>query len=61
MNLTRAEVLSWAAPVSAMAVVSVAISMSVPLFALLMEQMGATGAQIGLNHTMAAMVSTVGV
>ena len=55
MNLTRAEVLSWAAPVSAMAVVSVAISMSVPLFALLMERMGASGAQIGLNHTMAAI------
>ena len=55
MALTRREVLSWAAPVSAMAVVSVAISMSVPLFALLMERMGASGAQIGLNHTMAAI------
>ncbi len=59
MNLGRDEVLSWAAPVSAMAVVSVAISMSVPLFALLMERMGASGAQIGLNHTMAAIAMVV--
>ena len=55
MNLTRSEVLGWAAPVAAMAVVSVAISMSVPLFALLMERMGASGTEIGLNHTMAAI------
>lgn len=55
MDLTRREVLSWAAPASAMAVVSIAISLSVPLFALLMNRMGASGVEIGLNHTMAAI------
>lgn len=55
MAISRRDVLNWSAPVAAMAVVSIALSLSVPLFALLMEDMGATGAQIGLNHTMAAI------
>ncbi|MEM9062394.1 MAG: MFS transporter [Pseudomonadota bacterium] len=55
MQITRRDVLNWSAPISAMAVVSVGLSMSVPLFALLMERQGASGAEIGLNHTMAAV------
>ena len=59
MAVSRREILNWSAPVAAMAVVSIALSLSVPLFALLMEDMGATGAQIGLNHTMAAIAMVV--
>ena len=59
MAVSRREILNWSAPVAAMAVVSIALSLSVPLFALLMEDMGATGAQIGLNHTMAAIAMVI--
>lgn len=59
MTLSRAEILGLAPPISAMAVVSVALSLSVPLFALLMERMGASGAEIGINHTMAAIAMVV--
>ncbi|MGD1925056.1 MAG: MFS transporter [Paracoccaceae bacterium] len=55
MQVTRRDVLNWSAPIAAMAVVSVGLSMSVPLFALLMERQGASGTEIGLNHTMAAI------
>ena len=48
-------VLPWAAPVTAMAVVSVSLSLTVPLFALLLERQGATGTEIGLNHTVSAL------
>lgn len=59
MAISRRDVLNWSAPVAAMAVVSIALSLSVPLFALLMEHMGASGAEIGLNHTMAAIAMVV--
>lgn len=43
-----------------MAVVSIAISYSVPLFALLMEERGASGTQIGINHMVAAFAMVLG-
>jgi len=46
---------TWAAPISAMAVVCITLSLSVPLFALLLEGLGQPGWVIGLNHTMAAI------
>ena len=51
--------LPWAAPVTAMAVVSVSLSLTVPLFALLLERQGATGAEIGLNHTISALAMVI--
>lgn len=59
MAISRRDVLNWSAPVAAMAVVSIALSLSVPLVALLMEHQGASGAEIGLNHTMAAVAMVV--
>ena len=55
----RAHILPWAAPVTAMAVVSVSLSLSVPLFALLLERQGVSGAAIGLNHTVSALAMVV--
>lgn len=59
MDVSRRQILNWSAPVAAMAVVSIALSLSIPMFALLMEHRGATGAEIGLNHTMAAIAMVV--
>ena len=59
MSQRRRAIIGWAAPVSAMAVVSVSLSLSVPLFALLLERAGASGAIIGLNHTIAALAMVV--
>ena len=53
------EVWHWVAPVSAMAVVSVSLSLSLPLFALLLERQGHSGLVIGLNHTAAALAMAV--
>ena len=47
--------LPWSAPIVAMAVSSVALSLTIPLFALLLEERGASGTLIGLNHTAAAL------
>ena len=57
---SRAELLSWAAPIAAISVVSISLSLTIPLYSLLLERMGASGTAIGLNHTMAsiAMVAT---
>ena len=54
-----ARILPWAAPVTAMAVVSVSLSLSVPLFALLLERQGVSGAAIGLNHTISALAMVI--
>ena len=59
MRIDPARLIAWAAPVSAMAVVSVSISLSVPLFALLLERLGVSGTAIGLNHTIAALAMVV--
>ena len=50
----------WAPPVATMAVMSVSLSISVPLFSLLLNRIGVSATGVGLNHTMAAvaMVAT---
>lgn len=55
MTVSRQDIVPWIAPVCLMAVVSITLSLSVPLFALLLERTGASGAMIGLNHTAAAV------
>ncbi len=45
----------WAPPVATMAVVSISLSISVPLFALLLERSGASATEVGINHTIAAI------
>jgi MFS family permease len=50
--------LAWAAPIAAISTVSISLSLSVPLYALLLERMGASGTVIGLN-SMAASVAMV--
>jgi len=52
-------ILLWAPAVATMAVVSITLSISVPLFALLLERSGASGAQIGVNHTVAALAMVI--
>lgn len=52
---SREELLSWAAPIAAISVVSISLSLSSPLYSLLLERMGASGTAIGLNHTMASI------
>src|SRR5690625_1689525 len=52
---SREELLSWAAPIAAISVVSISLSLSSPLYSLLLERMGASGTEIGLNHTMASI------
>ncbi|MEM1297824.1 MAG: MFS transporter [Pseudomonadota bacterium] len=49
------QCLPWAAPVVAMAVVSVSLSLTVPLFAVLLEREGVSGMLIGANHMMTAL------
>ena len=53
------QLLFLAAPVASMAVVSVSLSISVPLFALLLKRAGASATEIGLNHTVAAVAMIV--
>jgi MFS family permease len=48
-------ILPWAAPVTAMAVMSISLSLTIPLFALLLEREGVSGTLIGLNHTVGAL------
>lgn len=45
----------WAAPIAAISIVGVALSMSHPLFALLLERLGVSGLGIGLNSTAASL------
>ena len=47
------------APIAAISVFGLAISMSYPLIGLLLERMGASGAAIGLNTTAAAVMMVV--
>lgn len=54
MRFESRAIQSWAAPVATMAIVSIAISFTFPLFALLLERMNVTGSLVGLNHTIAA-------
>lgn len=49
----------WLAPVVAMAVVSIAVSYTWPLFALMQERAGYSGLLIGLNATAAAVMMVV--
>ncbi len=49
------QLLPWAAPIVAMAVMSVSLSLTIPLFALLLEREGVSGTLIGLNHTVSAL------
>ena len=48
-------ILPWTAPVLAMAVMSASLSLTIPLFALLLERHGVSGTLIGLNHTVGAL------
>lgn len=52
---SRDELVSWAAPIVAISVVSISLSLTIPLYSLLLERMGASGTLIGLNHTMSAL------
>ena len=45
----------WAPPIATMAVVSISILISVPLFALLLDRAGVSATGVGLNHTIAAL------
>ena len=45
----------WGPPIATMAVVSVSLSISVPLFALLLDRSGASATEVGINHTIAAV------
>lgn len=61
MNATvpRAGILGWVAPIAAMAVLSIAISTSHPLFALLLEDTGNSGSAIGFNHAISALAMVI--
>lgn len=60
MGALGAAIRVWAPPIATMAVVSVSLSISVPLFALLLDRAGVSATGVGLNHTIAAvaMVAT---
>lgn len=49
----------WAPPVATMAVMSVSLSISVPLFSLLLDRVGVSATGVGLNHTIAAVAMVV--
>ncbi len=51
----RADLLAWAAPIAAISTVSVSLSLGAPLYALLLERIGASGTVIGLNTTAASL------
>jgi MFS family permease len=52
---SRADLLGWAAPIAAIATVSISLSLGVPLYGLLLERMGASGTVIGLTSTAASL------
>lgn len=56
---SRTELLSWAAPIAAISVVSISFSLTAPLYSMLLERMGTSGPAIGLNHTMASLAIVV--
>ncbi|MEO1492554.1 MAG: MFS transporter [Pseudomonadota bacterium] len=56
---SRISVMGWIAPIAAMAVLSIAISTSHPLFALLLERSGASGSAIGINHAISALAMVI--
>lgn len=47
--------LAWAAPIAAICTVSVSLSLSAPLYALLLERQGASGTAVGLSSTAASL------
>ena len=49
----------WAPAMATMAVVCITLSMSMPLFSLLLERLGASGTEIGLNQMVAALAMVV--
>lgn len=55
MASARAEMLGWAAPIATISVVSISLSLTWPLYSLLLERQGASGTLIGLNHTMSSL------
>ncbi|MFK7943323.1 MAG: MFS transporter [Paracoccaceae bacterium] len=55
MHRALHQITPWAAPVVAMAVVSISLSLNIPLFALLLERAGETGTLIGANHMISAL------
>lgn len=55
MGAGRSEMLGWAAPIAAISVVSISLSLTWPLYSLLLERSGASGTLIGLNHTMSSL------
>lgn len=59
MRLTRQDLITFAPPVAAMAVCSISLSISVPLFSLLMERIGTSGTVIGISHTISAAAMVV--
>ena len=59
MRAALRQSLPWAAPVVAMAVMSVSLSLTIPLFALLLEREGVAGALIGANHMAAAAAMVI--
>lgn len=55
MRVSRADMLAWAAPIAAVSVVSISLSLTIPLYSLLLEREGASGVVIGLVQTMASV------
>ena len=53
------NLLPWIAPVVAMATMSISLSLTIPLFALLLEREGVSGTMIGLNHTFSAAAMVI--
>ncbi len=46
---------AWAAPIAVITIVGISLSLSYPLFALLLERLGASGFAIGMTSTVAAV------
>jgi MFS family permease len=55
----QAGIAGWMAPIAAMAIVSVAVSTSHPLFALLLERSDTSGWAIGANHAISALAMVI--
>lgn len=53
------HLLPWMAPIIAMATMSISLSLTIPLFALLLEREGVSGTMIGLNHSISAIAMVV--
>ena len=59
MRAALQRISPWAAPVVAMAVVSISLSLNIPLFALLLEREGESGILIGANHMISALAMVI--